>query len=117
MSSGLNAEPICCGAPMVHNSWLGQYECADAYFALLDDEVIADTGVSLRVEHDELTEYQRERWKHWRASWIPDDRSGEWRVRHPGIGVLTYPDETSARAAAGTAGVVYPPGESHRSQP
>lgn len=39
----------------------------------------------------------------------------QWRVRHPGIGVLTYPDETSARAAAGTAGVVYPPGESHRS--
>lgn len=40
-----------------------------------------------------------------------------WRVRHPGIGVLTYPDEHTARTAAGTAGVVYPPGESHRSTP
>src|SRR5687767_3604468 len=59
-------------------------------------------------------------------TWIEPDPGGEaareappkasedldsWRVRHPGIGVLTYPDEESARVAAGTAGTVYAPGD------
>lgn len=34
----------------------------------------------------------------------------KWRVKHPGIGVLAYPDELAAVQAAGTAGVVYQPG-------
>lgn len=34
-----------------------------------------------------------------------------WRVTHPGkIGTLWYSNEAAARAAAGTAGTVHPPG-------
>ena len=35
--------------------------------------------------------------------------TNQWRVRHPGIGVLGYDSEAEARVAAGTAGEVLPP--------
>lgn len=35
--------------------------------------------------------------------------SDQWRVRHPGIGILIYGSEQEARVAAGTAGEVLPP--------
>jgi hypothetical protein len=39
------------------------------------------------------------------------DRSAEWAVDHPGIGVLAYDSEEEARAAAGTAGTLLHWGE------
>jgi hypothetical protein len=64
------AEPVCCGAPMVHNSATGEYECADAYFALYDDGLIGDYG--LLVHLSELNDYERERYEHWRDVRVPD---------------------------------------------
>lgn len=45
----LITEPECCNTSMIHNSATGQYECADAYFALADEGVIGDCG-DLRME-------------------------------------------------------------------
>lgn len=50
------------------------------------------------------------RWRSGPGSTSPEPGPDGWRVRHPGIGVLGYPDEQSARTAAGTAGTTYPPG-------
>lgn len=76
----MTEEPTCCGEAMVHNSFLLQYECADAYFALIDDGVLSDWGVHLRVEESGLTDYQRERWQHWRASWTPSPYAAAFEV-------------------------------------
>jgi hypothetical protein len=75
------ADPLCCAAPMVHNSFLQQWECADAYFELLDDDVIASTGFgpyALRVERvDQLAARHRERYEHWIASVRLDEPAGD----------------------------------------
>ncbi len=54
------AEPECCGTPMVHYPQAG-YECADAYFALVDDDAITQDGATpprlrddTNAEHNEL---------------------------------------------------------------
>lgn len=46
-----------------------------------------------------------------RAAGIEAVEFESWRVHHPGLGVIPYRDEASARVAAGTAGRVYAPGE------
>lgn len=69
----MSAEPTCCGEPMVHNSFMEEYECADAYFALLDDGVLADCGGrELRVDPEDMTPEQRDLHKHWLASFKAD---------------------------------------------
>jgi len=70
LPEGAHIEPECCGLPMVHNSWTGEWECADAYFGLIDDKVLGDFG--LIVEQDTLTTHQAERYEHWRAVRVPD---------------------------------------------
>jgi hypothetical protein len=70
------AEPECCGTPMVHNSFLGTYECADAYFALVDDEVFVDGWVG--IDPSGLTDEQRTQYEHWRASWVADGWEVQW---------------------------------------
>lgn len=44
----------------------------------------------------------------------PTGGNERWRVDHPGIGVLAYDTERKARAAAGTAGTLIPPGGGDR---
>lgn len=44
----------------------------------------------------------------------PKEDGERWRVDHPGIGVLDYETEAEARAAAGTAGALIPPGGGDR---
>lgn len=73
----MTTEPMCCGTPMVHNSWTEEYECADAYFALLDNGVIGESA-TLMVDEDSLTDHERERYEHWRTSRVPDaERSSD----------------------------------------
>ncbi len=67
------SEPVCCGEPMVHNSWAGHFECADAYFALTDDGVLVDD--SLRIEWALLSDHQRERYEHWLAARVVEEDS------------------------------------------
>lgn len=62
------AEPRCCSTPMVHNSFTGQYECADAYFLLHDDGV--DPYL---VDADDLDAGHRVALEHWKASRIDDE--------------------------------------------
>ncbi|MCX5066617.1 hypothetical protein OOJ91_12085 [Micromonospora lupini] len=59
------SEPVCCGEPMVHNSWTGEYECAAAYFALVDGGVLGDTG--LRLDMTDLDADQRALVEHWQS--------------------------------------------------
>lgn len=66
----LSTEPECCDTPMVHNSFTSEYECADAYFELLDDGVLGD--IPDLADTDEMTGHQRERFEHWKASRRPD---------------------------------------------
>ena len=61
------AEPICCQTPMVHNSFTEQYECADAYFALHDDDIDP-----YFADPNDLTEAQRSYLDHWLTSRIDD---------------------------------------------
>lgn len=68
------AEPECCNTPMVHNSWTDEWECADAYFALVDAGVFSD-GESF--EHSgswTVREFValRKLHEHWRTSFVPD---------------------------------------------
>lgn len=70
LTARITGEPECCGTPMVHNSWSGEWECADAYFTLEDDGVI-DWGVLL-VDVGRLDRYQTERYFHWRGVRVPD---------------------------------------------
>ncbi|MCW6003938.1 hypothetical protein K1W54_04980 [Micromonospora sp. CPCC 205371] len=80
----MTAEPMCCGTPMVHNSWTEEYECADAYFRLLDDGVLDGTLALLAVDDEHLTPYQRERYEHWRTVRVPDAaRSAEYVTTSP----------------------------------
>lgn len=67
----MSNEPMCCGEPMIHNSFTGEFECAEAYFTLLDDEVISDWSAG-RVLLDGATDYHRERHAHWLSSMRPD---------------------------------------------
>lgn len=63
------AEPTCCGEPMVHNSGTGKYECAAAFFALVDDKVITDDGFLLQ---EALSPRDRDLYDHWQSSVRPD---------------------------------------------
>jgi hypothetical protein len=57
---------------MVHNSATGEYECADAYFGLLDDGILGEFGAGMCVEVDALTAHQRVLHEHWLAARVPD---------------------------------------------
>jgi hypothetical protein len=60
--------PECCNEPMVHNTATGAYECADAYFALVDEQPgLADVMLEL-VEDGEVPAGLVETLRHWRAS-------------------------------------------------
>lgn len=63
-------EPECCGTPMVHNSFTGLYECADAYFGLLDDGVLG--GVPDLSDTDAMDPQQRELYDHWQSTRVSD---------------------------------------------
>lgn len=63
-------EPECCGQPMVHNSGTGTYECADAFFALLDEGVIQDWDHPARVT--DAPPAMVDVLEHWKASSRPD---------------------------------------------
>lgn len=69
----MTTEPMCCGEPMVHNTWTGENECAEAYFRLLDDGVLGD--VAQRSNISAMNDFQRGRYEHWLASCIPCRRS------------------------------------------
>ncbi|MEU7170376.1 hypothetical protein ABZ949_02645 [Micromonospora tulbaghiae] len=60
-------EPICCDTPMVHNSFTEQWECADAYFALHDDDIDP-----YFADPTDLDVAQQAYLEHWRASRIDD---------------------------------------------
>ena len=64
------AEPLCCGEPMVHNSFTGQYECAVAYFTLVDEGW--GEGALARATEDEVGADLAPVLLHWRASCRPD---------------------------------------------
>lgn len=81
----MTTEPMCCNTPMVHNSWTEEYECADAYFQLLDDGVLGD--VAQRSNTDAMNDYQRGRYEHWLASRIPDFVSHYASRRDPSVHV------------------------------
>ncbi|MFG1872178.1 hypothetical protein [Micromonospora arborensis] len=66
--TALPSEPGCCGTPMVRNSFTGQYECADAYFQLLDDGVLG--GVPDLSDTDAMNDHQRDRYEHWKTTRI-----------------------------------------------
>lgn len=84
--------PLCCGEPMVRNTWACRWECADAYFRLFDegwdggdprdpDDLDVEVPVKatilqlvtaddLRAKHaDHLVPYL----EHWLASFRPDN--------------------------------------------
>lgn len=63
--------PLCCGEAMVHNSFTGMYECADAYFWLDSEGLLGDCGDLVEWRRP-LTEFDRERYAHWWESWIDD---------------------------------------------
>jgi hypothetical protein len=74
-----------CGAPMVHNSFTGEWECADAYFTLLDEGALS--AHKIQGESDwspqQLTDRDVPRdlvetLRHWRASRTPDGWSRGW---------------------------------------
>jgi hypothetical protein len=73
----LITEPECCNTPMVHNSYTGEWECADAYLALVDEGVIGDYG-DLRSEAVENgcacsnCRAWRALYVHWQESRRPD---------------------------------------------
>ena len=79
----MTTEPMCCGTPMLHNSWTCEYECADAYFRLIDDGVLDTNLPFLTVEVEDLTTYQRERYEHWRAVRIPAAERSLWERPFP----------------------------------
>jgi hypothetical protein len=60
------AEPMCCDTPMVHNSWAEAYECADAYFTLVDEGYGEGVIETLRV--DDIEPGLADTLGHWRAS-------------------------------------------------
>ncbi|ATO14671.1 hypothetical protein CO540_13230 [Micromonospora sp. WMMA2032] len=62
---------------MVHNSFTEQYECADAYFALLDDGVLSDCS-PIGDDFAAMTEYQLDRYEHWRVSCTDDQTALAW---------------------------------------
>jgi hypothetical protein len=61
------SEPICCGDPMIHNSFTGQYECSVAYLVLHDEGI--DPYL---VDPADLEPAQRAQHAHWMASRRPD---------------------------------------------
>lgn len=64
------AELLCCGEPMVHNSGTGEYECAGAYFALVDEGW--DEIVLALVTEAEVGPALAPVLRHWRESCRPD---------------------------------------------
>ncbi|MFI7608486.1 hypothetical protein ACIBTV_25500 [Micromonospora sp. NPDC049366] len=64
-------EPLCCDKPMVHNSFTGQWECADAYFELLDSGVLSES-IPDRSDTAAMDDHQRERFEHWLTNRIDD---------------------------------------------
>lgn len=71
----LEPEPECCGVPMVHNSYTEEYECADAYFFLVDEGALGDPEAP-HLSPDQirwaLPTEQIDALRHWRQSRRPD---------------------------------------------
>jgi hypothetical protein len=83
----LPPEPQCCDASMIHNSGTGEFECSEAYFALIGDP--EDPGVAVENNYGGLdllipvgwmNDYEAERWEHWHAFRISD---AVWYGLHP----------------------------------
>jgi len=73
-------EPMCCGEPMIHNTYTSEYECSDAYLTLHDagiDPYLTDAA--------DLASPQRTHYEHWAASRRPDTLAPA-PARHPGTG-------------------------------
>lgn len=70
MTTAKKVDPLCCGIPMVHNSWTGEFACADAYFYLVDE--VGPNEVLCFMARDQIPAEYREAWDHWRASFVPD---------------------------------------------
>jgi hypothetical protein len=70
------AEPVCCHEPMIHNGFTGEYECATAYFRLIDDLGSSPDepfeGIVALLETDDVPDDLRPILAHWRESCIPD---------------------------------------------
>lgn len=64
-------EPMCCGEPMVHNSWTREYECSDAYFTLVDEGWREEHNLD-RLTAEDVGPELADTLAHWRASRIPD---------------------------------------------
>lgn len=62
---------MCCGEPMVHNSFSNQYECYDTFAALHEQGI--DPYL---VEPADLNTSDRAAWEHWAASRLDDSSVG-----------------------------------------
>jgi hypothetical protein len=62
--------PTCCDEPMVSYCGDWAWECADAYFALLDDGVLYEDGASPPNLRDDATDEQRQLYEHLLATRI-----------------------------------------------
>ena len=60
---------------MVHNSWTQEYECADAFFALVDEGF--GEGTLERVTADEVGPELAPTLEHWRQSRRPNGVGGD----------------------------------------
>lgn len=75
-SSDRRTEPLCCGEPMVHNSFTEEYECSAAYFMLVD-EGFDDGWTPLdALTAGDVGPDMAEFLEHWRKSRISDHLGG-----------------------------------------
>jgi hypothetical protein len=63
---------------MVHNSFTGEYECADSYFYLVDEGVFTEGESFLRVAVDRMAPDVRKHYEHWLAVRVPDGEELWW---------------------------------------
>lgn len=63
-------EPKCCDDPMVRNS-VGRYECATAFFALIDEGIVE--GLLDGLTADDVPAHLATTLTHWRESWVSDE--------------------------------------------
>lgn len=71
-AASVEAEPGCCGEPMVHNSFTSEYECMSAYSLLTEHVPDLESGSLALADDDDVPAQYLPFLQHWRASRIPD---------------------------------------------